>query len=158
MAPQATISQIIEPFGLPPKLVHLVLVNGRYIEPEKRLTTTLARGRRAGHLAADCRRLNRCSRITPRLSSATWAAPKPNGWAGCPPRWATTPGSASGPSVQARIGPGSLRIDWRPAAPRVLGSARIPRLLVRFAFAGLDDGQRHAFMKRFDVYMQRGGG
>ena len=28
----------------PPRLVHLVLVNGRYIEPEKRLSTTLAEG------------------------------------------------------------------------------------------------------------------
>ena len=44
VAPDATISQIIEPFGLPPKLVHLVLVNGRYIEPELRLSTTLNEG------------------------------------------------------------------------------------------------------------------
>ena len=44
VAPEASISQIIEPFGLPPKLVHLVLVNGRYIEPELRLTTLLAEG------------------------------------------------------------------------------------------------------------------
>jgi len=44
VAPDATISQIIEPFGLPPKLVHLVLVNGRYIEPELRLSTTLSEG------------------------------------------------------------------------------------------------------------------
>lgn len=44
VAPDATISQIIETFGLPPKLVHLVLVNGHYIAPEKRLTTTLAEG------------------------------------------------------------------------------------------------------------------
>ena len=44
VAPSASISQIIEPFGLPPRLVHLVLVNGRYIEPEKRLSTTLAEG------------------------------------------------------------------------------------------------------------------
>ena len=63
-----------------------------------------------------------------------------------------------GPCVQASIGAGSLCIDWQPAAPRLLGSARIPRLLVRFAFTGLSDGQRHAFMKRFDLYMQRGGG
>jgi len=42
--PSAPISQIIAPFGLPPRLVHLVLVNGRYIEPEKRLSTTLAEG------------------------------------------------------------------------------------------------------------------
>ena len=44
VAPEASISQIIEPFGLPPKLVHLVLVNGRYIEPEIRLCTTLTEG------------------------------------------------------------------------------------------------------------------
>jgi len=44
VAPDAPISQIIEPFGLPQKMVHLVLVNGTYIEPEKRLTHTLREG------------------------------------------------------------------------------------------------------------------
>jgi sulfur-carrier protein len=44
VAPDAPISQIIEPFGMPPRLVHLVLVNGRYIEPGKRLTQTLEEG------------------------------------------------------------------------------------------------------------------
>jgi molybdopterin converting factor small subunit len=44
VAADASISQIIEPFGLPQKMVHLVLVNGRYIEPDKRLTTTLNEG------------------------------------------------------------------------------------------------------------------
>ena len=44
IAPNATISQIIEPFGMPPKLVHLVLINGKYIEPEKRLSQTLVEG------------------------------------------------------------------------------------------------------------------
>ena len=44
VASDASISQIIEPFGLPPKLVHLVLVNGRYIAPELRLSTTLNEG------------------------------------------------------------------------------------------------------------------
>ena len=63
-----------------------------------------------------------------------------------------------GCSVQAAIGLGSLKIHWQPAPPRVLGQARIPRLLVRFDFAGLDQGQRYTFMKRFDLYMQRGGG
>ena len=63
-----------------------------------------------------------------------------------------------GAGVLVAIDPGSLRIHWKQAEPRVLGQARIPRLLVRFAFAGLDGEQRHAFMKRFDLYMQRGGG
>ena len=41
VAPDASISQIIEPFGLPEKMVHLVLINGTYIAPENRKTQTL---------------------------------------------------------------------------------------------------------------------
>jgi sulfur carrier protein ThiS len=40
----ATIAQVIEPFGLPAKLVHLVLVNGKYIEPAQRATHALQGG------------------------------------------------------------------------------------------------------------------
>jgi len=35
---------------------------------------------------------------------------------------------------------------------------RIPRLWVCFEFDGMSDDERHRFMKRFDLYMQRGGG
>jgi sulfur-carrier protein len=42
--PTASILQIVEPYGLPPKLVHLVLVNGHYINPEDRATRTLVEG------------------------------------------------------------------------------------------------------------------
>jgi len=34
----ASIAEIIEPFGMPPKLVHLVLVNGVFVPPEQRLS------------------------------------------------------------------------------------------------------------------------
>ncbi len=44
VAQDTSISQIIEPFGMLPKLVHLVLVNGKYIKPEDRDTTTLVEG------------------------------------------------------------------------------------------------------------------
>jgi len=44
VAPDASIAQIIAPFGLPEKLVHLVLVNGSYIAPEDRMTKTLVEG------------------------------------------------------------------------------------------------------------------
>ncbi len=40
----ATILQVIEPYRLPVALVHLVLVNGRYIEPAKRATHILVEG------------------------------------------------------------------------------------------------------------------
>jgi sulfur carrier protein ThiS len=39
-----TIGQVIAPFNLPMKLVHLVLVNGVYIQPEERATHALAEG------------------------------------------------------------------------------------------------------------------
>jgi len=44
VADGATITQVIEPFGLPPQLVHLVLVNGKYIEPMHRATHVLQEG------------------------------------------------------------------------------------------------------------------
>ncbi|NDY91743.1 sulfur carrier protein ThiS [Ideonella livida] len=40
----ASIAQVIEPFALPMKLVHLVLVNGRYVAPEDRATLALVEG------------------------------------------------------------------------------------------------------------------
>lgn len=40
----ATLLQIIEPFALPMKLVHLVLINGHYIAPADRATRTLVQG------------------------------------------------------------------------------------------------------------------
>lgn len=57
-----------------------------------------------------------------------------------------------------RIGDGALGLKWQVGTPRVIGLISIPRLLVSFRFAGLDDAQRYTFMKRFDLYMQRGGG
>jgi sulfur carrier protein ThiS len=44
IAPEATIASIIEPFNLPMKMVHLVLINGSYVPPETRATRTLAEG------------------------------------------------------------------------------------------------------------------
>jgi molybdopterin synthase sulfur carrier subunit len=39
-----TIAQIIEPFGMPEKLVHLVLVNGTFVPPEDRASKVLIDG------------------------------------------------------------------------------------------------------------------
>jgi sulfur carrier protein ThiS len=44
VAEGASIAQIIEPFGMPHKDVHLVLVNGTYVAPEDRLSRTLVEG------------------------------------------------------------------------------------------------------------------
>jgi len=67
--------------------------------------------------------------------------------------WKQQPGSAG-----VRIGDGALGLKWQVAAPRVVGLISMPVLRVSFRFAGVDAPQRHAFMTRFDLYMQRGGG
>lgn len=61
-------------------------------------------------------------------------------------------------SAGVRIGDGALGLKWQVAEPRAIALMRLPRLLVSFRFAGVDAAQRYAFMKRFDLYMQRGGG
>jgi hypothetical protein len=63
-----------------------------------------------------------------------------------------------GSSAWVEIPPGKLRLCWQVQPPRVIALMRMPVLRVDFAFSGLDAAQRYVFMKRFDLYMQRGGG
>ena len=67
---------------------------------------------------------------------------------------------AAGPARQASvaIGTGTLRLAWTPLAPRQIALLRMPRMTVRFAFDGVDAAARTAFMRYFDLYLQRGGG
>ena len=44
IAPDATIADIIAPFNLPMKLVHLVLINGVDVAPAERASRTLNEG------------------------------------------------------------------------------------------------------------------
>ena len=44
VAPDATIAQIIAPFNMPIKLVHLVLINGVFIPPDERAERRLVPG------------------------------------------------------------------------------------------------------------------
>ena len=64
----------------------------------------------------------------------------------------------TGPSVTVRIGTGTLGVQWQALAPRTLGLVRLERLQAEFVFSGVDDRGRLAFMRRFDLYTQRGGG
>lgn len=63
-----------------------------------------------------------------------------------------------GTSALVQFAPGSLQLRWQVMPPRVIALMRMPVLRVGFVFEDLDTAQRHAFMKRFDLYMQRGGG
>ncbi len=61
-------------------------------------------------------------------------------------------------TAMVRIGAGALELRWRCGEPRVIACVHLPRLLVNFCFSGLTELQRGAFMQRFDLHMQRGGG
>jgi len=57
-----------------------------------------------------------------------------------------------------RVGDGALGLKWLAVEPRVIAEVKLPRLRVEFRFGGVDAPSRQAFMQRFDLYMQRGGG
>ena len=61
-------------------------------------------------------------------------------------------------TATVHIDAGVLTLDWRTGEPRLIAQVRLPRLHVAFRFEGVDAQRRLAFMKRFDLYMQRGGG
>ena len=44
IAPDASIMQVITPLALPEKMVHLVLVNGKFVAPEDRHRQTMSEG------------------------------------------------------------------------------------------------------------------
>jgi hypothetical protein len=61
-------------------------------------------------------------------------------------------------STRVTLGSGTLQLQWQVQAPRQIALIRLPRLRVRFDFRHVPEAERHAFMQRFDLYTQRGGG
>ena len=69
-----------------------------------------------------------------------------------------SPWQRTGASIEVNLGAGHLRVRWQVMPPRVIALMRMPVLRVNFEFSNLNPEQRYVFMKRFDLYMQRGGG
>lgn len=61
-------------------------------------------------------------------------------------------------AARVALGHGVLALRWVVLPPRVIARMRLPRLLVRFEFQDVPPAERIAFMQRFDLYTQRGGG
>lgn len=53
---------------------------------------------------------------------------------------------------------GRLHLHWRTLPPRRIALVTLPRLAVSFRFEDVPPAARDAFMRYFDLYMQRGGG
>jgi hypothetical protein len=81
-------------------------------------------------------------------------------WLGWLPGACAPAGLALGAPGQAQVhlSPGMLWLRWEVLPPRQIALMRMPRMRVHYSFEQVDDGARHAFMRHFDLYMQRGGG
>jgi hypothetical protein len=65
----------------------------------------------------------------------------------------------AGGAATVIVGEGRLQLAWQELPPRQIALARLPRLAVQFAFdAAIAEATRQDFMRRFDLYMMRGGG
>ena len=60
--------------------------------------------------------------------------------------------------AEVTLGAGGLHLHWTVMPPRQIALVRLPRLAVHYRFDNVDDAERHAFMKHFDLTIQRGGG
>jgi len=65
---------------------------------------------------------------------------------------------APGQATVQLQGGGCLHLLWQVLPPRQIALVRLPRLQVHFRFEQVDAGARSAFMRRFDLFLQRGGG
>lgn len=85
-------------------------------------------------------------------TEAEWLGWLPDAIGACP--WSRpAPGRA-----EVAVGTGTLHLAWTPLPPRRIALIAMPRMAVSFRFESVDEGVRQVFMKRFDLYMQRGGG
>ena len=61
-------------------------------------------------------------------------------------------------ALRVAVAEGSLDLSWQVLPERVIALIRLPRLRVQFHFDGVAAQPRAAFMRRFDLVLQRGGG
>ena len=65
---------------------------------------------------------------------------------------------AAGAALVRLVGGGCLHLRWQPLPARQIALIRLPRLQVDFHFEHTDADGRAAFMRYFDLFLQRGGG
>jgi hypothetical protein len=63
-----------------------------------------------------------------------------------------------GAELVLSVGAGEVRIAAAERPPRRIAGVTLPVLAVRFRFVGLDAAAREAFLARWDLCTQRGGG
>ncbi len=86
------------------------------------------------------------------FTAADWQRCLPGAVRDCPLHW----GQAGQATVL--LGGGALVLCWQALPPRQIALLRMPRLAVQYRFTNVAAADRLAFMRYFDLYIQRGGG
>lgn len=68
------------------------------------------------------------------------------------------PGGPGAARACIALAQGRLHLAWQTLPPRRIALISMPRMTVRYRFEGVPPEARQAFMRYFDLYMQRGGG
>jgi hypothetical protein len=79
-------------------------------------------------------------------------------FASLPAAIAHRPFERCGPQVVIRDGARKVVVELGPERWRKLGQLNLPSVVITITFSGFDDVERAAFLERFDLYFQRGGG
>lgn len=61
-------------------------------------------------------------------------------------------------AAMVEVGAGRLQLRWTELPPRRIALITMPRMQVHYRFEGVAAAERAAFMRYFDLYLQRGGG
>ncbi len=88
-------------------------------------------------------------------TEAEWLSWLPGACRGAP---LTRDGAQATVQIGAGEAAGRLHLQWQTLPPRRIALVTLPRLAVSFRFEGVAPEARAAFMRYFDLYMQRGGG
>lgn len=70
----------------------------------------------------------------------------------------TCPMHVQGQHATVEVGQGHVRIAWTVLPNRTIALLSMPRMQVEFVFDAVDEPARLAFMRFFDLTVQRGGG
>lgn len=63
-----------------------------------------------------------------------------------------------GRTARVDLEDGHLALHWEVLPPRRIALMQLPHMQVSYAFESRSESGRLAFMRHFDLYMQRGGG
>ena len=66
--------------------------------------------------------------------------------------------SSAPASLEIALEGGVLHLSWQVLPARAIALVQLPRLSVQFRFDDVPPAARAAFMRRFDMHLQRGGG